>query len=570
MTIEVALNHRTTYRYDRLVNLGPQTVRLRPAPHCRTPILSYSQTVSPAEHFINWQQDPFGNYLARLVFPERTEEFEVVVDLVARLDAINPFDFFLEESAFNVPFAYPPDLAKDLSPYLEIGEGGPRVEAFVASVPLHERRTVDFLVDLNRRVQEAVQYVIRMEPGVQAPEDTLSLARGSCRDSAWLMVEVLRRLGYAARFVSGYLIQLTADEKAIDGPAGPESDFTDLHAWAEVYAPGAGWIGLDPTSGLFAGEGHIPLAATPNPRSAAPITGGLDECEVSFDFGMSVRRVHETPRVSKPYTNDQWRAIDTAGRAIDAKLAAGDVRLTMGGEPTFVAADDPDAEEWNIDAVGPTKRRYADDLIRRLRRRFAPGGLLHYGQGKWYPGESLPRWAFALYWRGDGLPLWEDDALIAPEAPGGAADAPAAERFIRQLAQTLQVEPAFAQPAYEDTAEFLLKEGALAPDLDPTDNRLEDPEERARMARVFERGLTTPAAFILPIQLAQSRAAGDRRRFAWRSESWRTRRNALFLVPGDSPAGFRLPLRSLRHVAESDQLVIHPLDPFAARGVLPS
>ncbi|MDR1709339.1 MAG: transglutaminase family protein, partial [Candidatus Accumulibacter sp.] len=291
MSIHVALNHVTHYRYDRLVALSPQIVRLRPAPHTRTPILSYSLKVTPGEHFINWQQDPQSNYLARLVFPEKTREFKVEVDLVAEMSVINPFDFFLEPSAEKFPFAYEPALRHELAPFLEKLPATPLFEAFVAGIPREPTPAVEFLVSLNRRVQQAIGYVIRLEPGVQTPGETLVKASGSCRDSAWLLVQVLRHLGLAARFVSGYLIQLTPDVKSLDGPSGAEADFTDLHAWCEVYLPGAGWVGLDPTSGLFAGEGHIPIACSPEPSSAAPITGFTEKCECEFSHVMHVERV---------------------------------------------------------------------------------------------------------------------------------------------------------------------------------------------------------------------------------------------------------------------------------------
>ncbi|MFM7848829.1 MAG: transglutaminase N-terminal domain-containing protein, partial [Rubrivivax sp.] len=302
MSIHVALNHVTHYRYDRLVNLGPQVVRLRPAPHCRTPILSYSLRIEPAGHFINWQQDPFANHLARLVFPEKTREFKVTVDLVAEMAVYNPFDFFLEPQAEQVPFAYSPETAQDLAPYLACGPLTPRFKAFVDSIPREKTRTIDFLVGLNQRLQREISYLIRLEPGVQTPEVTLEKGSGSCRDTGWLLVQTLRHLGLAARFVSGYLIQLKPDVKSLDGPSGTEVDFTDLHAWCEVYLPGAGWVGLDPTSGLFAGEGHLPLACSPEPSSAAPISGMIDDCECEFSHHMSVTRLREAPRVTKPYT----------------------------------------------------------------------------------------------------------------------------------------------------------------------------------------------------------------------------------------------------------------------------
>ncbi|MEQ1611413.1 MAG: transglutaminase family protein, partial [Hyphomicrobiaceae bacterium] len=568
MTLHVALTHQTTYRYDRRIGMGPQIIRLRPAPHCRTPILSYSLTLEPKAHFLNWQQDPFGNFLGRVVIPDETEMFSVTVDLIADMAVINPFDFFVEEAASIYPFSYDDVLKHELGPYLAPDAPGPLLANYMSTVDRKPKVTIDFLCDLNRRLQGDVRYLIRMEPGVQTPEETLQTAAGSCRDSAWLLVQILRHLGLAARFVSGYLIQLTPDVKALDGPVGAASDFTDLHAWAEVYLPGAGWIGLDATSGLLAGEGHIPLAATPHPVSAAPITGAHGKAEVTFDFKMAVTRIRETPRVTKPYDEETWTAITDAGHQIDQRLVKGDVRLSMGGEPTFVAADDMDGAEWNIAAVGPTKRHYAEDLIRRLQRRFAPGGLLHYGQGKWYPGEQLPRWAFALYWRNDAKPLWEQPELIAPEAPlpaDKAATIDDARTFVTTLCKQLELPKDAAIPAYEDAAHFVLVEQKLPINVTPADNKLDDPAERQRIVRVFDQGLERPASYVLPIQVWNTRDRGRR----WTTERWTLRRDKLFLLPGDSPAGYRLPLGSFPVLPKSDFPVIQPRDPFAPAPPMP-
>ncbi|MBX3414178.1 MAG: transglutaminase family protein [Pirellulales bacterium] len=564
MAIRVALHHQTRYDYDREVLLSPQIIRLRPAPHSRTPILSYSLHVEPDERFENWQQDPHGNFLARFVFPKPTHAFRITVDLIAELTVINPFDFFVESSADEFPFVYEPWLARELRPYLETEPVGPQLSTLLASIDRRRRNTVDFLVDLNQRLQEAIQYTIRLEPGVQTCEETLARASGSCRDSAWLLVQILRNLGLAARFVSGYLIQLVPDVKPLDGPAGAPQDFTDLHAWTEVYVPGAGWIGFDPTSGLLAGEGHIPLACTPEPASAAPITGAVEKCECEFHHTMSVSRVHEDPRVTKPYRDTEWATIEALGHAIDKRLEKHDVRLTMGGEPTFVSIDDMDGAEWNVAAVGPMKRKLSEQLIRRLQKLFAPNALLHFGQGKWYPGEPLPRWALACYWRADGQPVWEDAELIAREGEKYGHKAEDAAKFVHQLAEELNVEAGWAVPAYEDIWHYLAKERRLPNNVDPRDSKLESAEDRARLAQVFERGLGEAVGFVLPLerQWWQGKAR-------WRSGPWPVRSDALFLLPGDSPIGLRLPLDSLPHVEAGDRRYFGPLDPTAPRASLP-
>ncbi|MFZ5551340.1 MAG: DUF2126 domain-containing protein [Pseudomonadota bacterium] len=566
MSIHVALKHVTHYRYDRRVGLSPQVVRLRPAPHCRTPILSYSLKIEPEEHFINWQQDPFANYLARLVFPEKTTEFKVTVDLVAEMSVYNPFDFFLEPGAETFPFAYDEGLAQELAPYLVTEPPTPAFAEYLAGIDRSEARTIDFLVGLNQRLQQQIAYLIRMEPGVQTPEETLTKASGSCRDTGWLLVQTLRHLGLAARFVSGYLIQLAPDVKALDGPSGTEVDFTDLHAWCEVYLPGAGWIGLDPTSGLLAGEGHIPLACTPQPSSAAPVSGAVDESEVTFGHEMAVTRIWESPRVTKPYTEDQWQQVLRLGERVDAALVAGDVRLTMGGEPTFVSVDDRDGAEWNTDALGPTKRMFAQDLVHRLRAEYGQGGFLHFGQGKWYPGEQLPRWALSIYWRADGQPCWQDPDLFADERYPHNYTSADAKRFLLALTERLGLDARFVQTGYEDTWYYLWRERRLPVNVDPFDAKLDDELERTRLRRVFGQGLEHEVGYVLPIKRQEGPAlAGPK----WQTGPWFFRDERMYLMPGDSPMGYRLPLDSLPWVSKAEYPHLHEHDPFAPRGQLP-
>ncbi len=555
MAIRVALSHRTSYTYERLASLGAQQIRLRPAPHNRTPIHKYSLKIEPEEHFLNWQQDPHGNYVARVVFPERIPHFVVTVDIVADLEAYNPFDFFLEPSADEYPFKYSAELEEELDHYLERLPLSPELTEFMERMDRSKRRTVDFLIDINRAVYESVKYIIRMEPGVQTPEETLTSKQGSCRDSAWLLVQVLRNLGVAARFVSGYLIQLTADQRPVDGPAGPEEDFTDLHAWCEAYVPGAGWIGLDPTSGLLAAEGHIPLACTPKPTTAAPIEGTLEKVETEFGFHMEVTRVVDRPRVTKPYTEEEWQAILDLGDSVDAHLQASDVRLSTGGEPTFVSSEHPDEPEWNTAAVGGTKEDYADRLLRRLHRLWGKGGVLHHGQGKWYPGEQLPRWALSCYYRRDGVPVWKDESLIAESGRNYGHTEEDARRLALELVKNLGLERHGLMPAYEDAWYYLWRERRLPTNVDPLDARLDDPHERERLRRVFDQGLNTKVGWALPLAYSGG----------WQSGQWFLRTEHCFLLPGDSPMGFRLPLDSTPWVARSDLDSGYELDPAAPR-----
>ena len=554
MSIHVALNHVMYYRYDRPVALGPQIIRLRPAPHCRTRILSYSLTILPSEHFINWQQDPQSNYLARVVFPKPARELRIEVDLVAEMAILNPFDFFLESYAQKFPFSYEPTEERGLAPFRTLEPATPRLTEYLAGIAPEAQVTVDFLVELNRRLAAEVKYVIRLEAGVQTPEQTLEKRSGSCRDSAELLVQILRHLGFAARFVSGYLIQLTADLKAADGPAGPSQDFTDLHAWCEVYLPGAGWIGLDATSGLLTGEGHIPLACTPEPQSAAPLTGIVETCETTFEYIMKVARIWEAPRVTKPYSEAQWQAIDTLGKRVDRNLNDDDVRLTMGGEPTFVSSEDSLAPEWNTAALGDNKRAIAARLFRRLKERYAPRGLAHFGQGKWYPGEPLPRWSLNCFWRKDGETMWNDASLVADEGreyPGAAGNA---SRLLLEVASRLGLGEEHVFAAFEDALYYLWRERKLPANVDLSSATLTDPGERERLGRILDRTLDRAVGYVLPLAKGPEGAP-------WQSGPWLLRSERCYLLPGDSPMGFRLPLDSLPWVRPADFPHVYPPDP---------
>ena len=569
MSIHVALSHVTHYKYAKPVNLGPHVVRLRPAAHCRTPILSYSFKIIPEDHFINWQQDPQGNFQARLVFPEKTDELKVEVELTADMSTINPFDFFLEEAAKEFPFTYDAIMAHELKPYLELETLGPRLRALLAKIPRSKRNTIDFMVDINGLVKNEIAYTVRLEPGVQSCEETLGLKSGSCRDSAWLLVQLCRQLGLAARFVSGYLIQLTADEKPVNGgAAGPEADFTDLHAWTEVYLPGAGWVGLDPTSGLLAGEGHIPLACTSDPVTAAAISGSIigeeEPIETKFDFHMSVTRVYESPRVTLPYRDSQWREIEALGRKIDEELIANDVRLTMGGEPTFVSVTNRDGLEWNFTALSPEKQAKGEMLLKRLRDRYASGALLHYGQGKWYPGEPLPRWAYGCYWRKDGEAIWNDYDLYAETGKNYKVTAESSEHFLHKLSDRLNLDRRYVRNAYEDVYHYLFEEARLPYNVSELDAKIKNKEDRARLAKVFSKGLDSVVGHALPVLRASW--LPDR---PWISTQWKLRTERLMLIPGDSPMGYRLPLESLGWASPSDAVQIVEQDPTERRSALP-
>jgi uncharacterized protein (DUF2126 family)/transglutaminase-like putative cysteine protease len=542
--------HRTSYRYPRPAALGPHQVRLRPTTHARARIESYGLRIS-GEPDVHWLQDPYGNHVAHVSFKEgqRQDALELRVELAVDIRPVNPFDFYLDDRCKAWPFTYPEELQRDLSPFLASAEdaerAGPRLLRFLEGLPA-ERLSIDEVVDLNVRVNRALRYITRDEPGIWSPEETLAQGRGSCRDSAVLLIAALRARGFAARFASGYLVQLTDEGMIPDEPKGVGRDVVDLHAWAEVFLPGAGWVGLDATSGLLCGEGHIPLACTARPALANPVEGTSDLAAAEVTFEMKVARLGHETRTTAPFTDETWSALLDAGDRADALVKAQGLRLTLGGEPTFTSRDHALAPEWNGDALGGTKWSQGLRLAEELRDRLCPGAAMLIRQGKHYPGESLPRWAIELVGRRDGRALWRP-AVAAPAnaaAPAKAA-APPGLAEARRLAEDVQSRLGLSGgllTAYEDPWPALKVEAALPVDRDarearaPAPEDLDDPEARRRLARTLGRGLATAAGYVLPL----GREGGR-----WRTDPWTFRRERLYLFPGDSPLGLRLPLGSI-------------------------
>ena len=535
--MRVLVTHTSRYQYDGPTKFGPHTIRLRPADHAAARIESY-RLVIETEHRLHWQRDPHGNHIARVTFPRDVtpDALPITVELTVDISPKNPFDFFVDDRARTVPFTYPDGLHDELAPFLREHPSyamGPLCDEFFATLPA-SGDIVDVLVECNRLVAARVNYVIRNEPGIWTPEQTLAEGRGSCRDSATLLIAALRQRGIAARFASGYLIQLADEGMIPDEPRGVSFDVVDLHAWVEAYVPGAGWIGLDATSGLLAGEGHIPLACTAVPSSAAPVDGTSDRAAIALQFATTITRLGFEPRVTAPIDEHTWQALLSSGDAADAALLAQGLYVTVGGEPTFNSRVEADLPEWCGEALGPSKWQRGLALAERLRAALAPGGVLVHRMGKHYPGESMPRWALDICARRDGVALWPERTLPMLATIAAAA----------QLAQAITHALGIAgvqltgHAAFEDPWPLLRSEHALPPNADPRRYDLDDDETRRRLASELDRGLSTPVGYAVPLVRRADRAG-------WLTACWALRREQLFLLPGDGPMGVRLPLSSI-------------------------
>lgn len=448
MSIQITLNHHKSYQFERPIFLGPHVIRLRPSPHYPLPIQSYTLKISPEDHSLSWRQDVYGNWLAKVNFPNPIQHFKIEVELLINLYPINPFQFLIDPDAVEYPFIYEDLLKQELNSFFEIKESGELLQQYLETLDTTRQFTTNFITAINQKIAQDIEYQMRLEEGIQSCEETLTKRTGSCRDSAWLLVQIFRHLGIASRFVSGYLIQLAIDETPLDDSITITKDMADLHAWVEVFLPGAGWIGLDPTSGMLTAEGHIALAVGSHPDMASPIVGTIEPCETTLDFSLTVSRIYETPKVSKPYHHQQWLEINHLGQFVDQQLLENQIGLTMGGEPTFISIDDFESPEWRFEAEGETKRQKAGILLRKLSDQFAFGGILQETIGKWYSGESLPRWALGCFWRLDQIPVCRFPELWEDESKNNHYSLEQAQFFINTLTQYLRVDPACILPAY--------------------------------------------------------------------------------------------------------------------------
>lgn len=525
MSTRIALTQHYAYRFDRSVRLSTHWLRLRPAPHTPCAISAYSLRVDADPNWLNWLRDPFENHLARLDLPEPVSSLGISMELIAELEPINPFDFLVEPFASRYPFDYPQQLHKELAPYLRIGQTGPRMRAWLDQLDCGPGYILERLEAINAKVAGTVAIAGACTPGPVNLEAVLEQGDGSVWELAWLLTLALRDLGLAARFTHGYRILLDPAET---------TDTASSHAWSEVFLPGAGWVGLDPASGLFTNEGYIPLATAPEPLRAVPIVGYRESCEETRSEEIHLRRL--LPQAQPwPFSESQWADIVGLGHHVDSALDGQHIALSVAGGLSFVSRDEAEATEWTLTALGSDKRRVADELLRRLWHRLAPGGLLHVGQGEIFGGESLPRWNLNCFFRTDGLPVWRHRALLEMTEPMvKAMHSDDAKRLAEALTRALGLDESFIIPAFEDQLHELWTNRVLV-DYMPSPEELLDPEQRRLLALHLSSSRAEAAGYVLPLRWDPTQAR-------WRSGPWTFRRDRLYLTPGTSPIGYRLPL----------------------------
>ncbi|NND97469.1 MAG: IMP dehydrogenase [Pirellulaceae bacterium] len=553
MSTRVALNHHLRFVFHRPVDLTTLWLRLRPAPHTKADIEAYSIKVHAKSNWLNWVRDPFENHLGRLDLPEPVARVGFDVDIIANLAATNPFDFLVEPFANDFPFEYPDQLRKELSPYLHLEDGDPHFAHWLDQLDYSPCYLVEFLTRLNDQVHETLTANSPTEPKRIDLGAVVKQGGGSPWELAWALTQSLRFAGLAARFTSGYLISLDSGREG--------NDLASMHAWSEVFVPGAGWVGLDPSSGVLASEHHIPLASAPDPSRTVPLVGVLEQAVESRQNEVRVRRLKPTPPC-KPLSETQWRDIAATGHYVDHVLKTEQIGLCSRGEVNFVSAVNDHLDEWTHSALGDDKRHTAQSLLNRLRTLWAPGGAIHLSQGEHFQGEPTARWKLMCTFRADGRPLWKNPALLATcqtsNRPARNGDA---EKLAQALATELGLSTDFVIPAYEDT---LYKSWTNAPHLAslPRSEELQDPQQRQQLADRLSAPLGDPTGFALPL-------SWDPLRQRWASGRWQLRRSRLYLLPGDFPVGFRLPLDSLsKQATERGDIEFEP-SPFEEKPSLP-
>jgi len=552
MSARVAIVHHIEQSFDRPVRLSTHWLRLRPAPETRARVTAYSLELDAEPHFLNWLRDPFENHLARLDLPEPLVRLGITVEVLADLEPVNPFDFLAEPEAAEYPFSYQVQLRKELAPYLNSGEPTPRLQSWFETLDRARTSTVERLTITNQRVHAFAQHPVSGAAGQLDLEALLARGTGTCWELAWLLTLSLRDLGLAARFTCGYRVVLAEPPGAEDG--------VSLHTWSETFVPGAGWLGLDPSTGLFTDETYIPLACAPDPMLVLPIVGSREVCQETRVESVQLRRL-EPAKSNWPYSDTQWADIHALGSYLDSDLKRLGVALGSGMSLSFVSSDPGGAPEWNTLALGPSKRFLAERLLARLQQRLAPGGALQLGQGDWYASEALPRWRLGCYFRADGQSVWRNRALLAGTGSRGSLGSAGVAAFARILARALGVPPSAVIAAYEDPLHDLWSRRLWPPEISGALD-LDDAKFRREFAERLSETRASPAGYVLP--LAWDRAAN---RFA--SGRWVFRRTQLYLVPGDSALGYRLPLGSL--IKDEGAMLEAQAErcPFEERGALP-